>query len=156
MFLWNLLIAILWASLSGELSLLNLLIGFALGFGALSWVRSAAGHPRYAIRLLNVLRLVALLAWELLVSTLRVAYDVITPRHRSRPGIIGFTLDARTDAEITIVATVISFMPGTLCLNLSEDRRTLFIHAMFLEDKVLLSGRLKARIERPLLEVLRR
>jgi multicomponent Na+:H+ antiporter subunit E len=154
-FLWNLLIAILWGSLLRDMRPLNLAVGFLLGFAVLGWMRSAIGKPRYAQRVLNVVRLLGLLSWELTVSNLRVALDVITPRHRSRPAIVGYALDASTDAEITLFACILSFMPGTISVDLSEDRRVLFVHVMFYDDRQSFCDRLRERVEAPLMEVLR-
>jgi multicomponent Na+:H+ antiporter subunit E len=86
---------------------------------------------------------------------LRVLWDVITPKHISRPGIIGIPLDARTDAEIMLVANLISLTPGTLSLDLSEDRRVLYIHVMFLDDIEETRQQIKQGLERRVLEVMR-
>jgi multicomponent Na+:H+ antiporter subunit E len=61
---------------------------------------------------------------------------VITPHLKSRPGIVAVPLDPRltSDAQLTLLANLISLTPGTLSLALSEDRRILYVHAMFVED----------------------
>jgi multicomponent Na+:H+ antiporter subunit E len=43
---------------------------------------------------------------------------------------VGIPLRARTDAEITVLANLISLTPGTLSLDVSPDRRVLYVHAM--------------------------
>lgn len=58
--------------------------------------------------------------WQLLLSNLRVAYDVITPRLYMRPGILAVPLDAEIDLEITLLANLITLTPGTLSLDVSE------------------------------------
>ena len=138
------------------MSAFNFSVGFLLGFGALAWMRSGVGHIRYSTRLVHVVRLVAYLLSELIISNFQVARDIITPRHLSRPGIIKFELESRTDAEITVFTNIISFMPGTVSIDISDDHRTLYLHVMFLDDRAAFSRRLRERIERPLLEVLRR
>jgi multicomponent Na+:H+ antiporter subunit E len=50
------------------------------------------------------------------------------------PGVVGLPLRARTDAEITTLANLISLTPGTLSLDVSPDRRVLYVHAMDLEE----------------------
>jgi multicomponent Na+:H+ antiporter subunit E len=72
--------------------------------------------------------------WELLLSNLRVAYDVVTVKHFMRPGILAIPLEARTDLEITVLANMISLTPGTLSLDVSSDRQVLFVHAMYLGE----------------------
>nr|WP_253451995.1 Na+/H+ antiporter subunit E [Halomonas sp. Y3] len=52
-------------------------------------------------------------------------------------------LEARTELEITMVANLISLTPGTLSLDVSDDRKVLYIHAMFLDDEEELRRNLK-------------
>ena len=82
-------------------------------------------------------------------------WDVVTPAQISRPGIIGLALDARTDLEIMLVANLISLTPGTLSIDLSEDRRTLYVHVMFLDSIEDTRREIKQGLERRILEVLR-
>ena len=92
---------------------------------------------------------------ELLLSTLRVFWDVVTPGHISRPGIVGVPLSAESDMEILLVANLISLTPGTLSIDLSEDRRTLYVHVMFLDDPDRFRQGITDGVERRVLEVMR-
>lgn len=93
--------------------------------------------------------------WEIIKSNLRVAYDVLTPGFRMRPGVIGIPLEARTDLEITLLANLITLTPGTLSLDVSSDRRTLYIHAMYADDPEKVRKEIKAGFERRVLALLR-
>lgn len=154
-FLWNIFLATLWAALAGQLTLLNLAIGFVLGALVLSFVQRENGSQRYFARLRQVLGLALFFVWELLLSNLRVAYDVITPRHYMQPGIIAVPLDARTDAEITLLANLLTLTPGTLSLDVSADRRFLYVHVMYIKDVDVARRSIKDGFERRVLEVLR-
>ncbi|MEC8823914.1 MAG: Na+/H+ antiporter subunit E, partial [Pseudomonadota bacterium] len=102
-------------------------------------------------------RLVAFLLYflkELVKSNLRVAYDIATPVWHMKPGVIAFPLRAETDMEILFVSSVISLTPGTLSLDVSDDRKVLFIHAMFLHDEEQLRNDLR-ELERRILKVTR-
>jgi len=88
-------------------------------------------------------------------SSLRVGTDILTPRHRARPGIVAVPLDARTDAEIALFANVVSLTPGSLSLEISPDRTRLFVHAMFLDDPESFRRELKQGFERRVLELMR-
>jgi multicomponent Na+:H+ antiporter subunit E len=111
--------------------------------------------PRYWTRVRQAVGLFFFFIWELLVANLRVAYDVITPRHRMRPGVIAIPLDAHTDAEITILSNMITLTPGTLSLDVSADRKVLYIHAMYIDDIESTRLKIKNGFERRLLEVMR-
>jgi len=92
---------------------------------------------------------------ELFISNFRVMWDVITPKHISRPGINGVPLDAKTDLEIMLVANLISLTPGTLNLDVSEDKTILYVHVMFLDDVEEACRTIKEGLERRVLEVMR-
>lgn len=96
-----------------------------------------------------------LFAWEVVASALRVAHDVLTPEHHMRPAVVGVPLDAETDAEITLLAVLVTLTPGTLALDVSPDRRTLYIHAMYAADVEQVRREVKDRFERRVLELLR-
>lgn len=153
--IWNLLLALTWVVLTGAANGYNFLFGFLLGYAALSILqRHIPVLHGYSRRLPNLIRFVGFFLKELVKANLKVAYDVITPIWYMRPGVIALPLDARTDLEITLVANLISLTPGTLSLDVSDDRRVLFIHAMFMEDEAALRAELK-EMERRALEILR-
>ncbi len=154
-FLLNLILAFVWAALTGEFALRNLVAGFVLGFVILFVTRRVVGVPRYGHRTLNVIRLVGFFVWELIKANLRVAYDVLTPGLQIRPGVVAIPLDVRTDAEITLLANLITLTPGTLSLDVSADRSVLYIHAMYIDDPKAVRLRIKRGFERRVIEVLR-
>jgi multicomponent Na+:H+ antiporter subunit E len=49
--LWNVLLAVAWTAVTGELSPANLALGFALGFVILAATRQAIGVPHYPTKL---------------------------------------------------------------------------------------------------------
>lgn len=154
-FVINLALALGWAALFSAFTLPSLATGFAVGY-AILWVLSPLfGDSRYCRKLFDLIRLLAYFLWELLVSSLQVAWDVLTPMHRSRPGIIAVPIEAKTDLEITTLANLVSLTPGTLSLDVSGDRRTLYVHAMFVDDPECIRRDIKNGMERRVLEALR-
>lgn len=151
----NIALALAWSALLGGFSVLSLTIGFAVSFAAMWVVRPLFGSTRYFERLGRVVALIGFFLYELVVSSLRVVWEVITPPFYSRPGIVAVPLDARTDFEIMTLANLISLTPGTLSLDVSEDRRTLYVHAMFIDDPDALRREIKQGMERRVLEALR-
>ncbi len=154
-FFFNVFLALVWALASGHISLLNLVIGFLLGYGVLWFSQPLIGPSRYFQRLPVLLRFAGYFFWQLLLSNLRVAYDVVTPHLYMRPGIVAVPLDAKTDQEITLLANLITLTPGTLSLDVSEDRRTLYVHAMFVDSPDEVRESIKNGFERRLLELMR-
>ncbi len=92
---------------------------------------------------------------EMIVSSLRVAYDVVTPPIHARPGVIEVPIEAKTDLEITLLANLITLTPGTLTLDVAPDRKSLYVHAMFASDPEKVRAEIKNGMERRLLELMR-
>jgi multicomponent Na+:H+ antiporter subunit E len=155
MFLWNLLLALIWASVTERFTIGNFIVGFWLGYLVLSITDRAFGPSNYFMKVLQVTRFVLFFIWELILANLRVAYDVLTPQHYMRPGVIAIPLDAKTDEEINLLANLITLTPGTLSLDVSVDRRVLYIHAMYIDDVETLKKEIKDGFEERVLEVLR-
>jgi multicomponent Na+:H+ antiporter subunit E len=154
-FLFNIGLALVWAALTGVFSPANLLVGFGLGYFTLFLARRVLGPSAYFVKVQQVLSFVVFFLWELLVANLRVAADVLTPQAHMRPRIIAVPLDARTHAEITFLANLISLTPGTLSLDVSTDRRVLFIHAMYAADPEAVKREIKEGLERRVLALMR-
>ena len=134
LFQLNLLLAGGWCALLGTFDLGTFVWGFLLAFAALSLSSPMFGQTAYFKRALLAARLGAYFLYELVVSSLQVAWDVITPGHRSRPGIIAVPLELEEPIQITVLANLISLTPGTLSLDVSPDGKTLYVHEMFLDD----------------------
>jgi multicomponent Na+:H+ antiporter subunit E len=121
------------------------------------WVRAELrGAPTgYFRKFPQIIRFLFWFFGQMLLSNLQVAYDVVTPKHHSRPGTVAIPLDARTPLEITLLANLITLTPGTLSLDVSDDRKTLYIHAMFIDDPDDVRRDIKDGLERRLLELIR-
>ncbi|MGM0564054.1 MAG: Na+/H+ antiporter subunit E [Pseudomonadota bacterium] len=154
-FFWNVLLALLWVILGGNFSAWNLLLGFVLGYLVLMLMQTRVESLNgYARRLPRLLGFVGYFLKEMVVANWRVAYDVATPVWYMKPGVIALPLAAESDVEIMFLSSIISLTPGTLSLDVSDDRHWLFIHAMFLQDEEQLRRDLK-ELERRLLSVMR-
>lgn len=94
---------------------------------------------------------------ELLKANFRIAYDVLTPRYRMTPGVIVYPLEAKTDLEITMLVSLISLTPGSLTIDVSKDRKTLYFHSMYITNNDLEKVKKDVRdgFERRILEITR-
>lgn len=154
-FFCNVMLALAWVALSGSFTALNFLTGFIFGFFALMVLQNHVSVlDGYAKRIIRVIGFVFFFLKELIKANFRVAYDVATPVWYMKPGVIGMPLEAETDVEIMFLSSVISLTPGTLSLDVSDDRKVLYIHAMFLQDEEALRRDLK-ELEHRLLQIMR-
>jgi multicomponent Na+:H+ antiporter subunit E len=131
LFLLNILLALLWGFINGSFETLTLASGFALGYLVILVARPAFGPSRYYTGLWHGFAFALFYVWELINSSFRVAYDVVTPRFHGSPAIIKYPLICSSDIEITLLSSLISLTPGTLSLDLSPDRKILYIHVLY-------------------------
>ena len=154
-FLWNLILAVFWALAVGRVTVGTLATGFVVGLLTLFVTRRAVGAEAYLLKIRRAFRLVIFFLRELIVANLRLAHDILTPTHYTQPAILAIPLDAKTDGEITLLANLITLTPGTLTLDVSADRRTLYIHSMYTVDAGEVKRSIKEGLEKKILEVTR-
>jgi multicomponent Na+:H+ antiporter subunit E len=127
----NILLSLLWSALTGQFTLENLTTGFLLGYIILFLLRRVFGGGQYFDKGIQLFRFIVFFIWELLIANLRVARDVLRPGPlRMKPRVIAVPLDLRGDVPVTMLASVLSLTPGTLSLDISDDKKILFVHAI--------------------------
>lgn len=153
--LLNLLLSFVWVALTGHLDYTNFVFGFILGFVIL-WLKERTGNDKdYFLRVPKIISFILYFIYDMLKANLQVAFDLLTPKLFTRPGIIAYPLDAKTDFEITMLCNIIALTPGTMVIDLSDDRSTIYIHVMYLKDKEKFIQQMKAGTEKKLLEIIR-
>lgn len=155
LFLVNVLLALAWSAITGEFSFLNFAVGFVLAIFALSLIREQVGSVGYFSRARRVISLLLLFVYELVLSAWKVAVIVLSPRMDLKPGIFAYPLKVDRDFEITMLANLISLTPGTLSIDVSEDRRTLYVHAMDASDPDATRRGIAEGFERKIMEAFR-
>lgn len=156
MLLGNLLLALAWAALQADFSLQTLVTGQILGYLILvALVRGGVlNQSPYVGRVHRVLGLLVFFLRELLKANLRLALDVITPRYHMKPGIIALPLDATEDRQILLLSMLINLTPGSVALDVSADRKILYVHVMYMDSPDAARADIKNGFERRVLGVL--
>lgn len=98
-------------------------------------------------------KLIATVLWDILVSNVRVAIQVLGPEKRLHPGFIWVPLDIGNIHGIAALTSLITLTPGTVSAALSDDRRYLLVHVLNLADEDALVDEIKTRYEAPLMEI---
>ena len=68
------------------------------------------------------------------------------------PGFVAFPLSITKDAEITLLANLITLTPGTLSVDVSEDRKFIYVHAIDVPDPEALKRDIAEGFERKIKE----
>lgn len=104
-------------------------------------------------RLRGVPRLVGHVLWDILVSNLVVARQVLGREAQIHPGFVWYPLEIANIHGIAALTSMITLTPGTVTAALSADRKYLLIHVFHLDDRDALVAGIKERYERPLMEI---
>lgn len=130
----HILLALAWAALTGSFTLANFGFGLMLAVAVYYLASEQSNAVSSIVRLGRIVSLALLFIRELVLSGWRVAVLVLSPRIEIAPGIFSYELKVDRDFEITLLANLITLTPGTLSVDVSEDRRVLFVHALDCSD----------------------
>ncbi len=150
----NAFLTIVWISLTMKFALSNIVFGFILGYLIL-WLIYGSQNKTYFSRIPKVLDFLATFFWQIVAGSIKIAWDIATPRHYMKPGIIAFPLSAKTDIEITLLANIITLTPGTMSIDVSGDRKILYVYAVYINNEQKLIDSIKNSLEKKLLEAIR-
>lgn len=135
MFLLNLFLALVYVALTDDVSVLNFVVGFLLGYLVLTMYSRAAGYESYGFKLYRLARFAAYFLWILIKANLQVTWEIITPKLHMSPRIIRYPVADLTDVQVTTLANAITLTPGTLSADVDEAGRVLYIHCMYGRDR---------------------
>jgi multicomponent Na+:H+ antiporter subunit E len=154
--LGSILLALAWSALQGEFTLENLLVGYLLGVAVVIALGTGGVLPSsFGGRVAHLFELMAFFTWELILANIRVALDVLRPTLRMRAAVVAVPLDARTDEEILLLSALINITPGSVTIDLSDERRTLYVHVMHMESVEQTRRVIKDGFERRVLQLFR-
>jgi multicomponent Na+:H+ antiporter subunit E len=153
--LLNVFLAWIWMFLKVSYDSVTFLVGYFFGLVIIYVFRRFFKSRFYLYRVLAVIRLFLIFIKELILSNIAVLKVILKPKLDIRPGIFALSTDLEKDWEITILANLITLTPGTLVIDISPDNKTLYIHAMDIEDSEAAINSIKNTFEKAIMEVSR-
>lgn len=149
----SLVIVALWLGLAGSVSVGQVLLATLLGL-LLPWLTQSfwPNRPRVA-RPVAGARLAVIVLFDIVVANWQVARRVLGPLDRLHPRFIEVPLDIEDNFVATILGGIVSMTPGTVSVDIDQERRLLLVHALDVEDPETAIRTIKARYEAPLKEV---
>ncbi|WP_046176496.1 Na+/H+ antiporter subunit E [Domibacillus indicus] len=153
--LLNVFLAFLWMFLQVSFNAHTFIIGYLLGLLVMLGMRRFFKSRFYLHRVWAVIFLFLLFLKELIKANIDVLKLVLRPRLNIRPGIFAFETELKSDWEITLLANLITLTPGTLVVDVSDDNKTLYIHAIDIADVSEAADSIKNSFEKAIMEVSR-
>lgn len=127
-------LVLLWVMLWGTFSLANVLGGIAVAVGVVVAFPSEERHRRAVVRPLPTLRLVGVIARELLVSNAALTRDVLRRQPTLHPGVVPCPLSCTSPWVGALVANIVALSPGTMPVDMDVDAHVLTLHVLRLDD----------------------
>lgn len=155
LFTWNVLLALVWAATTEEFSAANLAIGYVLGYALLFILRNVVEQVKYFRDVYDIIALVVFFISELILANIRMAYYTIMPLNRMKPAVIAVPIEPMNETELMVLSNLLTLTPGTLTLDISDDRRTMYVHVMRLHDIEQTQREIKRGFEDRILKALR-
>ena len=156
LFFWNVVLTVLWVTTTENFSGTNWALGYVLGFTVLLVLRRLFPGARYFKIVLGVPEFALFFLKELVIANVRVARHTLGPLNKLRPAVIEIPLaEGITDPEITTLANLITLTPGTMSLDVSPDKKRLYVHVIDLDDADAAVAEIKEQFERRVLRTFR-
>ncbi|WP_342514821.1 Na+/H+ antiporter subunit E [Sporosarcina sp. FSL K6-1522] len=153
--LLNFFIALVWMFMSSSMSASTFIVGYLIGLILIIMMRRFFKERLYISRLWATFKLTLLFFKELTLSNIDVLRVVLRPKMDIQPMIFALPTDLEHDWEITLLSSLITLTPGTIVLNVSDDQRTLYIHAIDVDDVDDAIDSIKNSFEKAIKEVSR-
>lgn len=135
LFLLNLVLAGVWIILNQNASFFHLIMGFLAGAVITHIVAIALSQGNYLGKLWTRFRFVGYFIRILIEANIEVAKEILTPGHSMKPCFIRYDVSDLDPVQTTTLASAITLTPGTLSTDVSDDGNTLYIHAMYAENR---------------------
>jgi len=153
--LLNFFLAFLWMFLKTSFTPASFLVGYFWGLVILYVFRSYFPDRFYLHRVSAVIKLFFLFIKELILSNLNVLKHVLKPKLDIKPGIFALPTELEKDWEIMLLANLITLTPGTLTVDVSDNNKILYIHAVNIDDVKESVDSIKNTFEKAIMEVSR-
>lgn len=142
-----------WLLLNQSLSPGHIVLGVILAIIG-GWALTTVEPPPMRVRRpLTVVRLIALVVFDITRSNIAVARLILRPAPQPHAGFVRIPLEMRSHYGLALLACIITATPGTVWVNFNTTTRVLVIHVLDLVDEEAWIRTIKHRYERPLREI---
>ena len=120
-----------WCALWGDVSIANVMSGTLVAVTAT--VFSGVDRSVGGLRIVPLLHFVWLVAVDLVVSTVQVAWEILTPTDYTDEAIIAVDTSAASRSHFLMLVVAITVTPGTAVIDSDGDTGRLYLHLLHAE-----------------------
>lgn len=98
-----------------------------------------------------ILEFIVYYLYNLAKANLYIAWDILTPKMRMKPAFMEIPVRLETDFGLLLFSNLLSMTPGTISMDISEDKKTVRVHVLYYKtDEIMLNDfyRMQEKIER--------
>ena len=129
--IWVLLwLMLVWILLWGTISVANVLSGLAIALIITLLLPLPAVPVEGRVHPLSLLRLLGLVAWYLLMSSVQLAWLAIKPGPPPLSAVLRTHLAIKSDLVLALAVNMINLTPGTIVLEIDQVRRMIYVHVI--------------------------
>lgn len=156
--LYSIALGFVWCFVHGVVNLSNFLVGAMIGpfvikpFKDLYDFKEDVSYKERLKRIPKQIHYFSILIVQIVKASVVVAKIVLRPKINIKPGIIAVPIRAKTDVGITAISNTISLTPGTLTIDVSDDRSALYVHCIDIDDAKEIRDSIKDDLEEYVLE----
>jgi len=125
--LWLMLV---WILLWGTFSAANVLSGLAIALVVTVLLPLPAVPIEGRVHPVSLLRLVGLVAWYLVVSSMQLAWLAVKPGPPPLSAVLRTHLAIKSDLVLALAVNMINLTPGTIVLEIDQVRRIIYVHVI--------------------------
>ncbi len=93
--------------------------------------------------------------FELVKANFRLAADILSPRIRLKPAIVKVPVEQGPDDQILTFFNLVSMTPGSLCIDITPDKRFVYIHGIYVDQPEAFVQSIKKDFESRILKLFR-
>jgi multicomponent K+:H+ antiporter subunit E len=121
---------VVWLMLNSTISPGHILLGTVLAI-IIPVLCASLRVPQPKIkRPLKTVSYILLVLKDVIVANFEVAFLVVGPMHRIKPGLIAVPLDLVDILPITVLVSTVTMTPGTVSADVSKDKKWLYVHVL--------------------------
>lgn len=140
---------------TGTLAEENFIFGFLISFGILYVITINKQDRKYFTILPKLVSFFLFMFWEIIKTNLVTVKESLYAKSKLKPAVVKVPLTVESDLEITILAIMVSVTPGTLVMDISDDKKVMYVHVMHVSNKQDFIDEVKNKFEKRLLEILK-
>ena len=121
---------LVWVLLWGKVSPANIIGGLAVALVITLLLPLPAVPVEGRVHPLSLVRLIVVVAYQLVLSSLQVAWLAIRPGPPPLTAVLRARLSIKSDLVLALAVNIFNLIPGSMVLEIDQERRLIYVHVI--------------------------